>query len=105
MSSPVSNETVEPEAVVNARRLYKSCVNESAIDADGVDLILSMVNSEFGGWPILQGSLWDNTTFNISNLLLTQRKYNNNFVFRVGTSTDEKNSTTYDIEVSPGINM
>ena len=93
------NETVEPEPVVNARRLYRSCVNETAIETDGVDAILSLVNTEFGGWPILQGSSWDGSTFNLTKLLIALRKYNNNVIFRVGTSTDEKNSTSYDIEV------
>ena len=90
---------MEPEAVVNARRLYKSCANETGIEADGVDAIISLVNSEFGGWPILLGSTWDGSTYNLTKLLTALRKYNNNPIFRVGTSTDEKNSSTYDIEV------
>ncbi|CAF1039974.1 unnamed protein product, partial [Didymodactylos carnosus] len=92
----------ESESVANARRLYKSCINEAGIEAEGVNPILSLINSEFGGWPILQGPSWDNATFDLSNLLLTLRKYNNNPVYRVGTSTDEKNSTAYDIEVGQG---
>ena len=91
---------MEPEAVISSRRLYKSCIDEAGIEADGVDSILSLVNLEFGGWPILQGSSWNSTTFDLSNLLLALRKYNNNPIYLVGTSTDEKNSTTYDIEVS-----
>ncbi|CAF0951778.1 unnamed protein product [Didymodactylos carnosus] len=95
-------DDVESESVANARRLYKSCIDEAGIEAEGVNPILSLINSEFGGWPILQGPSWNNATFDLSNLLLTLRKYNNNPVYRVGTSTDEKNSTAYDIEVGQG---
>ncbi|CAF3718768.1 unnamed protein product [Adineta steineri] len=102
LSSSPSSEIVEAVAVVNARQLYKSCINETAIEADGVDPILSLVNSEFGGWPILIGPLWDPSMFNLTNLLITLRKYNNNMFFRVVTSTDEKNSTSYDIEMGQG---
>ncbi|CAF1438868.1 unnamed protein product [Adineta ricciae] len=102
LATPPSNGTVEPEAVVNARRLYKSCTNETGIEADGVDAIISLVNSEFGGWPILLGSTWDGSTFNLTKILIVLRKYNNNPIFRVGTSTDEKNSSTYDIEMGQG---
>ncbi|UJR11165.1 hypothetical protein I4U23_015346 [Adineta vaga] len=102
LSVSSSNETAETEAVVNARRLYESCVNETAIEVDGVDVILSLVNSEFGGWPILLGSSWDGSMFNLTKLLVTLRKYNNNMIYRVGTSTDEKNSSTYDIEMGQG---
>ena len=99
LSVTPSNQTVEPTAIVNARRLYKSCVDEASIDAEGVDPVLSLIETEFGGWPILTGSSWDSSTFDFGELLLNLRKYNYNFYFRVGTATDEKNSSSYDIEV------
>ena len=86
--------------MVNARKLYRSCINESAIDSEGVDYILSLVNAEFGGWPILQGSAWANESFNLIDLIIKLRQYNQNLLFRVLTATDDKNSTSYDIEVS-----
>ncbi|CAF2512910.1 unnamed protein product [Rotaria sp. Silwood2] len=89
-------------AVVNARRLYKSCIDEASIEADGVEPIFALVDTEFGGWPILQGPSWDNSTFDLLNLLLNLRKYSNSLFYRVGTSTDEKNSTNYDIEIGQG---
>jgi hypothetical protein len=90
---------VEPQAVVNARILYGSCLNETGIEADGVAAILSLIDSKFGGWPILKGLSCDGSTFDLSNLLLTLRKYSNHVIYRVGTATDEKNSIEYDIEV------
>ncbi|CAF1121062.1 unnamed protein product [Rotaria sp. Silwood1] len=102
LSVPPENDAREPVAVINARRLYKSCVDEAGIEADGVEPIFSLVDTEFGGWPILQGPSWDNSTFDLLTLLLNLRKYNNNLFYRIGTSTDEKNSTNYDIEIGQG---
>ena len=86
-------------AVVNARKLYRSCVDEASIEADGVEPILSLIETELGGWPILKGSSWENSTFDLPKLLLTLRKYSSNLFYRVDTATDEKNSSFYDIEV------
>jgi hypothetical protein len=94
------NGTTEPKSIINARILYHSCVNEQNIEDEGIDSILSLVNSELGGWPLIKGSSWDNSTFNLLNLLLKIREYNNNIIFGIGTSIDEKHSTEYDIEVS-----
>lgn len=100
LSQTSSDETPQLNAVINARKLYRSCINESAIDSEGVDYILSLVNSEFGGWPILQGSVWNNESFSLIDLIIKLRQYNQNLLFRVLTATDDKNSTSYDIEVS-----
>jgi hypothetical protein len=90
----------EPRAIVNARNLYHSCIDEQKIEDDGVDSIFSLINTQLGGWPILQGSSWDNSTFNLLNLLLKLREYNNNIIFGIDTSIDDKNSTEYDLAVS-----
>ncbi|CAF1017329.1 unnamed protein product [Rotaria sp. Silwood1] len=93
------NDTNEPKAITNARILYHSCINEQNIEDEGIDLILSLVNKQLGGWPILQGSSWNNSTFNLLNLLLKLRQYNNDIIFGIGTSIDEKNSQEYDIAI------
>ncbi|CAF4169227.1 unnamed protein product [Rotaria sp. Silwood2] len=99
LTPPPRNDTNEPNAITNARILYHSCINEHNIEDEGTDLILSLINQEFGGWPILQGSSWDNSTFNILQLLLKIRQYNNDIIFGIGTSIDEKNSKEYDIGI------
>ncbi len=95
-----ANETEELRSVTNARRLYSSCIDEANIEREGIDPILFLINTEFGGWPILQGSSWDSSTFNLSNLLLKLRQYNYNIIFRINTDTDEKNSSATNILVS-----
>ncbi|CAF0837890.1 unnamed protein product [Adineta steineri] len=100
LTLPLPNEMTSIQSIKNARILYDSCNNETNIESDGVDAILSLVNDEFGGWPILQGSSWNATSFNFSNLLLKLREYSNNIIYSCGTSTDDRNSSVYYIRVS-----
>jgi predicted metalloendopeptidase len=101
LSSPPANETEELQCVMNARLLYDTCVNETKIEDDGIEPILSLI-TEFGGWPILQGASWNNATFNLSTLLLQLRQYNYNIIYRINTDVDEKNSSATDIVVGQG---
>ncbi|CAF0728323.1 unnamed protein product [Adineta steineri] len=94
-----TNDTNEPNAIMNARNLYHSCINEQHIEDEGINPILSLINNQFGGWPIIQSS-WDNSTFDILDLLLKLRKYNNNILFGIGTSVDDRNSTEYDLRIT-----
>jgi hypothetical protein len=99
LSSTPANETEELTCVMNARLLYDTCINETKIETDGIEPVLSLIN-ELGGWPILQGSSWNSTTYNLSNLLFRLRQYNYNIIFRINTDVDEKNSSETDIVVS-----
>ncbi len=92
--------TVEPNAITNARNLYESCIDEAGIETDGVEPVLDIINNEFGGWPILEGAAWNPTTFNLSDILLKLRRYDNEIIFSVATATNQQNSSVYDIEVS-----
>jgi hypothetical protein len=91
---------VESKAIISARRLYNSCVNEDAIETEDVDAILSLINTEFGGWPILQGSTWRESTFNFSQLLFKLSQYHNFVFYYIETKIDENNTSTYRIRVS-----
>lgn len=103
LSTDPSNETVEPKAITNARNLYHSCMDEAGIEADGVESVLSIVNNEFGGWPILMGATWNASTFNLSDLLIKLRQYDDGIIFSVDTATNQENSSIYDIEVRESI--
>ena len=99
LSSSTPNRTNEPNAIINARRLYASCLNEEATETEGVDILISLINTQFGGWPILQGSSWDNSTFNFARLLIKMNEYGNNVIYAVGTTTNDKNSSAYIVHV------
>ncbi len=99
LTLPLPNNTINIQSIINARLLYNSCINESAIESEGVDGILSLINDEFGGWPILQGSSWNISSFNFSRLLFKLREYDHNVIYYFGTSTDDQNSSAYYIRV------
>jgi len=94
------NETDEFQCVVNARLLYKSCVDEEKIEDEDIEPVLSLIRTEFGGWPILEDGSWNESTVNLSSLLLKLRQYNYNIIFRIGTDVDEENSTLPNVVVS-----
>ena len=99
LTSPLPNGTAGIRSIDNARRLYDSCVNEAAIEAAGTDALLSIVNNELGGWPILTGSSWNSSTFNLSRLLVKLREYGQSVIYSSGTSTDDRNSSAYFVQV------
>ncbi|CAF3665615.1 unnamed protein product [Rotaria socialis] len=103
-SSPI-NERTEPKAIINARRWYNSCINESAIEEEGVDVILSFINKELGGWPILLGDKWDGSTFDPYRVILTLSQYNHFMPYRVETTIDLKNSSLRSIRIKPSIDL
>ncbi len=100
LTTPLPNDTINIESIINARRLYNSCINETGIEVEGIEEILSLINNEFGGWPILQGSSWNSSLFNFSNLLIKLREYSHNIIYSCGTSIDDRNSSVYYIRVS-----
>jgi hypothetical protein len=97
-SAPLSG-TIEPKSITNARRLYASCINEDIIEMKSVDTILSFIKKELGGWPILQGPIWNDSTFNYSSLLVKLHEYNKNVIYNINTKIDLINSSVYCIRV------
>ncbi|CAF3975020.1 unnamed protein product [Adineta steineri] len=89
-------------AVAHARELYASCMNETKIELDGVEDVLTIVNNEFGGWPILQPPSRNVPGFDLTELLLKLRKYDNGIIFSIATATNQENSSAYDIELGQG---
>ncbi|CAF1531755.1 unnamed protein product [Rotaria sp. Silwood1] len=100
LTSPLPNDTKQIKAIANARQLYDSCTDELAIETAGVDTVLSVIDNELGGWPILNGLSWNETKFNLSLLLFKLREYNNNIIYNCGTGTDDKNSSAYYIRIA-----
>lgn len=105
LSSSITNQTIESNSIINARILYSSCMNEDAIESEGVDRLISFINTELGGWPILQGLSWDESTFNLTRLLIKLNQYRIFIFFNVLTYIDENNSLAYSIYVSLLLNI
>ncbi|CAF4153174.1 unnamed protein product [Adineta steineri] len=101
LSSSSSNRIKESKAITNARRLYSSCIDEDTIEMEGIDVIMSMINKELGGWPVLQGSAWNESTFDFDRLMLKLSQYNNYIFYTVNTGVDETNSSIRSIHIRP----
>ncbi len=96
----MSNQTLELNSIINARKLYSSCIDEDEIERVDVYPIISLVNTEFGGWPILEGSNWNSSSFDLYRSLIKLCQFNRFLFFNVLTYIDEKNSSSHSIYVS-----
>jgi hypothetical protein len=91
---------MESKAVTNARRLYDSCVDEYAIEIESLSVVLPLINEEFGGWPLVQGSKWNESMFDLSHIMLKLSQYNNFVFYHVETTIDNIDALKYRIRVS-----
>ena len=91
--SSTLNRTDRLTSVINARRLYASCIDEDGIEMNSVDALMAFIDSELGGWPMLQGSAWNSSKFNLMNLLVKLNQYRRFFFYDVTTYLDERNSS------------
>ena len=99
LSSPSSNQTQVLTSITNAKKLYASCMDEEKIERDGIDSVISLINEELGGWPILEGSKWDISSFSLYRSLIKLAQLNRFLFFSVHTYIDEKNSSAHSILV------
>lgn len=76
-------------------------MNESTIEHENIGVILSLINEEFGGWPILQGLNWNHSSFDLSRLWIQLSQYNNYIFFQFESKIDKKNSSRYRLKLSP----
>lgn len=82
------------------KKYYLSCINEEQIEKDDIHFILSFLNNQFQGWPILQQEQETNqSNLNLMDLLIKLNEFNHFSLFYVTTSIDEKNSSSYSIYV------
>lgn len=105
LSTPPPDSEEELPAIVNSRRLYNSCLDEEQIELEGITSILTLINTEFGGWPILQDSQWNSSTFDFTRLLLKLNEYNHFSIFSIATHTNEKNSSINGLRVGLDISQ
>ena len=94
---------VDSKAVTNARRLYRSCVDELEIELENSAVMHDLIDEELGGLPSSSNSLWDESTFNLPNTLLKFNQYNYFPFYQVATTIDYKSPDRlrYCIRVGP----
>lgn len=78
-----------------AKRLYKSCMDEDKLDQLGLTPLTNVLE-EFGGWPVLKGDNWANEdAYKWYEKMpeLSKRGFGKDFFVAVSVGTDDKNSS------------
>ena len=95
-----SSEFNESKAIRNARRFYTTCLNEPKIEHESINVLLSLINKEFGGWPVLLGLDWNESSFDLSRLWIQLSRYNSYVFFQFESRIDKKNPSNYRLKLS-----
>ncbi|CAG4955091.1 unnamed protein product [Colias eurytheme] len=98
LDDPISSD--EPKPFVLAKTLYQACMNRTAIEARGIQPLLDMLRN-LGGWPVLDGDNWDESSFSWTEAVYKFRHagYSVDYFLDFSISVDVKNSTNRIIDL------
>lgn len=91
----------EPKPFALTKKLYQACMNKTLIEADGLTTIKEILK-EMGGWPVLEGDMWNEGEFDWRRSVYKFRKtgYSVDYFIDFSVGIDLKNSTRRIIDVS-----
>ncbi|KAI1283102.1 Membrane metallo-endopeptidase-like 1 [Halotydeus destructor] len=99
------DDSKDSTAIKNAKTLYQSCMNESAIEAVGSQPLVSFLKDTFRGWPVLDG-LAEDDQFDWVQTTAKLRQLNNDVLIGQWVGPDTKNSTVNIIQLDqPDLGM
>ena len=83
-----------------ARDVYKACMDLDQIEKVGLEPLKQMLK-EMGGWPVLEGSSWDESQFSWIETVYTFRAhgYSTDYLIDFSIVTDSKNSSWRVIDI------
>ncbi|XP_076662918.1 M13 family metallopeptidase neprilysin 2 isoform X4 [Andrena cerasifolii] len=84
----------EPKPFRLAKNLYQACMNKTAIEQQGLDPLLNILQ-QLGGWPVLEGDNWNETGFDWKESVYKFRNmgYSVDYFIDFSVGVDLKNST------------
>ncbi|XP_043263785.1 neprilysin-2 isoform X2 [Colletes gigas] len=84
----------EPKPFRLAKNLYKSCINKTVIEQQGLEPLLKILQN-LGGWPVLEGDDWNDDAFDWKESVYKFRKtgYSVDYFIDFSVGVDLKNST------------
>jgi len=84
-----------------SHQLYQSCLNKTRAEEVGL-APLKEVLDQFGGWPVVVGDSWDDSTFVWTEMIYKFRLagYSIDYFVDFSVTTDLKNSTSRTIDVN-----
>ncbi|XP_006627813.1 phosphate-regulating neutral endopeptidase PHEX [Lepisosteus oculatus] len=95
----------EIEAIRKAKVLYRSCMNETAIEMEDAKPLLALLRRSELRWPVLGGSLgpqwqWEERRFSLADTLaLLRGQHSKSVLLRMYVAPDDKNSNQYIIKL------
>lgn len=95
---PIKEGDAEPFKLV--KKLYQSCLNKTRAEEVGLNP-LKEVLEQFGGWPVVVGDSWNESTFVWTEMIYKFRLagYSIDYFVDFSVTTDLKNSTSRIIDV------
>ncbi|KAG7487325.1 hypothetical protein MATL_G00022030 [Megalops atlanticus] len=103
LESPIVPEDIE--AVVKAKVLYRSCMNETALELEDAKPLLKVLKQKELRWPVLEDSLgpawqWEEKSFDLLQSIARIRTlFSRSVLVRLYVSPDDKNSNQYIIKL------
>lgn len=90
----------EPKPFTLLKKLYKVCMNKTAIETDGLKTMKTILK-DLGGWPVLDGDDWNAASFDWRQSVYKFRKtgYSVDYFLDFSVGIDLKNSTNRLIDV------
>ncbi|MBN3299200.1 PHEX endopeptidase, partial [Amia calva] len=98
-------QPAEMEAIQKAKILYRSCMNETAIEMEDAKPLLKQLRQVELRWPVLGSSLgaqwqWDESRFSLMDTLsMLRSQYGKSVLLRMYVAPDDKNSNQYIIKL------
>ncbi|XP_019873601.1 neprilysin-2 isoform X1 [Aethina tumida] len=92
IEEPISE--TEPKPFQLTKKLYRACMNKTRIEEIGLSTI-HQIFKDLGGWPLLEGSTWNEGEFNWRESVYKFRKvgYSVDYFIDFSVGIDLKNST------------
>ncbi|RUS91043.1 hypothetical protein EGW08_001171 [Elysia chlorotica] len=91
--------TKDSNSTAKAKHLYRSCMNETQIDSEGLTPIHEML-ADLGGWPILEGTAAKpRTQADVLDLLIKLNLIDQNVLIWQTVSADDKDSSVNIIQL------
>ncbi|RZF35772.1 hypothetical protein LSTR_LSTR012070 [Laodelphax striatellus] len=91
LDRPVSPNDIKP--FVYTKHLFNACMNKALIEEKGAAPVLSLLK-ELGGWPVLEGSNWNEAEWDWKKSVYTNRKkgFSYSYFLSFAVRPDMKNS-------------
>ncbi|KAL7013331.1 hypothetical protein ACKWTF_015335 [Chironomus riparius] len=92
VTSPIEDDEIEP--LKNIKKLFQACMNLTLIEDRGIKP-LTDIHNKFGGWPVVKGTSWDESSWTWQQSIkdFNKQGFLTNYIFAFSVDIDLKNTT------------